>query len=98
MAFAISAVIGAIAGVLVGPMSSVNALMGFHMMINGFIAAVLGGMGNPYAAVVGGLVVGLLNVLIAGYFAPGYAQLATFLLLMGILYFRPHGLFGVNED
>ncbi len=96
--FAISSVIGAIAGLLVGPMSASNALMGFPVLIQGFIAAVLGGMGNPYAAVVGGLVVGLLNVLIAGYFAPGYAQLATFLLLMGILYIRPHGIFGVRES
>lgn len=98
VAFAISAGIGAIAGILVGPMSNVNALMGFPMMVNGFIASVLGGMGNPYAAVVGGLVVGIMNVFIAGYFAPGYAQLATFLLLMGILYVRPYGIFGVHEE
>ncbi len=98
VAFAISAGIGAIAGLLVGPMSNVNALMGFPIMVNGFIASVLGGMGNPYAAVAGGILVGLLNVFIAGYFAPGYAQLATFLLLMGILYVRPYGLFGVHEE
>jgi branched-chain amino acid transport system permease protein len=71
--------------------------MGFPLLIQGFVAAVLGGMGNPYAAVIGGFVVGLLNVLIAGYFAPGYAQLATFLLLIGILYVRPHGIFGARE-
>jgi branched-chain amino acid transport system permease protein len=98
MAFAMSAGIGAIAGLLIGPMSSVNALMGFPVMVNGFIASVLGGMGNPYAAVVGGWVVGILHVLIAGYLAPGYAQLAVFLLLIGILYVRPYGLFGVHED
>ena len=98
MAFAISAGIGGIAGLLVGPMSGVNALMGFQLMVNGFIASVLGGMGNPYAAVVGGWVLGLLHVFISGYFAPGYAQLATFLLLIGILFVRPHGLFGVLED
>lgn len=98
LAFAISAGIGAVAGLLVGPMSSVNALMGFPVLVNGFIAAVLGGMGNPYASVVGGWVVGLLNVLIAGYLAPGYAQLATFVLLIGILYVRPYGLFGVHEE
>lgn len=97
LAFAISAAIGAIAGVAIGPLTSVNALVGFPLMVNGFIAAVLGGMGNPYAAVVGGFVVGLLNVFIAGYFAPGYAQLATFLLLMFILYIRPYGLFAVKE-
>jgi len=97
-AFAISAAIGAVAGLLVGPVSSVNAQMGFPVMVNGFIASVLGGMGNPYAAVVGGWVVGLLNVMIAGYLAPGYAQLATFLLLIGILYVRPYGLFGVHEE
>jgi len=98
MAFAMSAGIGAIAGLLIGPMSSVNASMGFPVMVNGFIASVLGGMGNPYAAVVGGWVVGILHVIIAGYFAPGYAQLAVFLLLIGILYVRPYGLFGVHED
>ncbi|MBW1861520.1 MAG: branched-chain amino acid ABC transporter permease [Deltaproteobacteria bacterium] len=98
MAFAMSAGIGAIAGLLIGPMSSVNASMGFPVMVNGFIASVLGGMGNPYAAVVGGWVVGILHVLIAGYLAPGYAQLAVFLLLIGILYVRPYGLFGVHED
>ena len=98
LSFGISAVIGTLAGVLIGPMTSVNAQMGFPLMINGFIAAVLGGMGNPYAAVVGGWIIGLLNVFIAGYLAPGYAQLATFLLLIGILYVRPYGLFGVRED
>jgi branched-chain amino acid transport system permease protein len=98
LGFAMSAGIGATAGVLIGPMSSVNASMGFPLMVNGFIASVLGGMGNPYAAVVGGWVVGILHVLIAGYFAPGYAQLAVFLLLIGILYVRPYGLFGVHED
>lgn len=98
IAFGISAAIGGIAGVLVGPMTGVNALMGFELMVNGFIASVLGGMGNPYAAVVGGLALGVLQVFISGYFAPGYAQLTTFLLLIGVLYFRPHGLFGVHED
>jgi branched-chain amino acid transport system permease protein len=98
LAFAISGAIGAVAGLLVGPMSSVNAQMGFPMMINGFIASVLGGMGNPYAAVVGGVVIGFLHVFIAGYFAPGYAQVTTFLLLIGILYVRPYGMFGVREE
>lgn len=98
ISFAVSGGIGTIAGLLVGPMGSVNALIGFQMMLNGFIAAVLGGMGNPFAAIVGGLVLGILNVFIAGYFAPGYATLSTFLLLMGILYVRPYGLFGVRED
>lgn len=97
-AFAISAGLGAIAGLLIGPMSSVNAQMGFPMVMDGFLAAVLGGMGNPYAAVVGGWIVGLLHVIIAAYLAPGYAQLATFLVLMGILYLRPYGLFGVISD
>jgi len=98
LSFAMSAGIGAVAGLLIGPMSSVNAAMGFPVMVNGFIASVLGGMGNPYAAVVGGWVVGILHVIIAGYFAPGYAQLAVFLLLIVILYVRPYGLFGVHED
>ena len=94
LAFAICGFIGAVAGILVGPMSSVNASMGMPMMVNGFIASVLGGMGNPYAAVVGGIIVGLLHVLIAAYGAAGYAQVITFVLLLGILYIRPYGIFG----
>ncbi len=97
LAFAISAIIGAISGLLIGPMSSVSAQMGMPLMINGFIASVLGGMGNPYAAVVGGIIVGILQVFIAAYLAPGYAQVITFLLLLGILYIWPYGLFGTKE-
>jgi branched-chain amino acid transport system permease protein len=97
LAFAIAAAIGAIAGVVSGPLTHVNALMGFPLLVYGFIAAVVGGMGNPYAAVVGGLFVGVLHVLIAGYFAPGYAALAVFSLLILVLFIRPHGLFAVKD-
>ena len=96
VAFTIAGGIGGVAGLLLGPMQGVSAAMGFHITVNAFISAVLGGMGNPYAAVVGGLLLGLVQVFISGYLAPGYAQLASFVLLLLILYIRPQGLFGAR--
>ncbi|MFC1823291.1 branched-chain amino acid ABC transporter permease [Thermodesulfobacteriota bacterium] len=97
LSFAIAAVIGALAGVVSGPLGHANAEMGFPLLLKGFISAVVGGMGNPLAAMVGGLFIGILHIIISGYFAPGYAELAVFLFLILTLYIRPHGLLGVRE-
>ncbi|EFK95387.1 inner-membrane translocator [sediment metagenome] len=96
LAFAIGAVIGALTGVVSGPLGHANAVMGFHLLMKGFIAAVVGGMGNPLAAMVGGLFMGILHVTVSGYFAPGYAELAVFLFLILTLYIKPHGLFAAR--
>jgi branched-chain amino acid transport system permease protein len=97
LAFIIAAAFGAISGIVVGPLTHVVANMGFPILVKGFVAAVVGGMGNPFAAVVGGVFIGLLQVLIAGYATPGYAELAVFSLLILVLFVRPYGLFAVRE-
>ena len=54
----------------------------------------LGGMGNPLGAVVGGLVVGLLEAFSAGYISSSYKDAVAFLVILGVLFLMPQGLFG----
>ncbi len=54
----------------------------------------LGGMGNPLGAVVGGLIVGLLEAFGAGYMSSAYKDAIAFLVILGVLFVMPQGLFG----
>jgi branched-chain amino acid transport system permease protein len=77
--------------------------MGFNFGLLAFTAAVLGGIGNITGAMVGGIVLGLLEAFVANYLGiltnnnfpgPDYASMAAFLILIGILIFKPSGLLG----
>jgi branched-chain amino acid transport system permease protein len=93
LAFVASGVIGAIAGILCAPLSAFTALDGLPLAVNGFIALIVGGWGNPYAAVLGGITLGLIRSLLTGYFSSTHAEVATFLVLMVVLQLKPTGLF-----
>ena len=67
LSFALSAAIGALAGVLATPITLVTYDVGVALALKGFAAAMLGGMGNPKGALVGGLLLGLFEALTAGY-------------------------------
>jgi branched-chain amino acid transport system permease protein len=54
----------------------------------------LGGMGSPLGAVLGGLIVGLLEAFGAGYVSSAYKDAIAFLVILGVLFVMPHGLFG----
>ncbi len=60
----------------------------------GFAAAVLGGMGNPFGALVGGLLVGLIEAMTAGYISSDYKDAAAFIVILAVLFVMPHGIFG----
>ena len=62
--------------------------------LKGFSAAIIGGLGNPFGAVAGGLVLGILESLIAGYISSEYKDAVAFIVLLAILFFMPNGLFG----
>jgi branched-chain amino acid transport system permease protein len=92
--FAISAAIGAVAGVLVTPITLTSFDVGTLLALKGFAAAMLGGMGNPIGAVVGGLVVGLLEAFGAGYLSSQYKDAVAFIVILAVLFVMPNGLFG----
>jgi len=92
--FALAAGLGAIAGLAVTPLTQTAFDVGSGIGVKGFSAAILGGLGNPIAAVAGGLVLGLLESLTAGYINPLYKDAVALVVLLGVLFIRPQGLFG----
>ncbi|SOB96004.1 branched-chain amino acid ABC transporter permease [Stappia indica] len=94
LSFVMSAAIGAIAGILVTPITLTSYDVGMLLALKGFAAAMLGGMGNPLGAVVGGLAVGLLEALGAGYISSTYKDAIAFIVILVVLFALPGGLFG----
>lgn len=94
LSFVMSAAIGAIAGILVTPITLTSYDVGMLLALKGFAAAMLGGMGNPLGAVVGGLTVGLLEALGAGYISSTYKDAIAFIVILVVLFALPGGLFG----
>jgi branched-chain amino acid transport system permease protein len=94
LSFAVSAAIGAVGGILAAPISLTSYGMGTLLALKAFAAAMLGGMGNPIGAVVGGLLLGLLEAFGAGYISSQYKDAIAFIVILAVLFTMPHGLFG----
>jgi len=93
--FMIGSALAAAAGVLVALQSPrIEPYMGILPGLKAFVAAVLGGIGNIPGAVVGGLVMGIAEVMVTGYLSPSYRDAIAFVLLIVILLVRPAGIFG----
>ena len=97
LTFMIGSALAAAAGVLVALQSpKIEPYMGIMPGLKAFVAAVLGGIGNIPGAVVGGLVMGVAEVLVTGYLSPTYRDAIAFVLLIVILLVRPTGILGRN--
>ena len=96
MSFAMSAALGAMGGILITPITLTSYDVGIMLGLKGFVAAVLGGLGNGLGAVVGGLLVGVLEAMGAGYLSSAYKDAIPFVLILFILFFMPRGLFGAK--
>jgi branched-chain amino acid transport system permease protein len=92
--FALAAALGALAGLAVAPLTQTSFNVGAGMGVKGFAAAILGGLGNPVAAVGGGLILGLLESLTAGYIDSTYRDAVALVVLLVVLFVRPQGLLG----
>lgn len=97
ISFFISAFTGAIAGVIVAPIAFMQYDSGIFLGIKGFVACIIGGFGNPVGAALGGLLLGLLESLSAGYLSSGYKNAIAFVVLIGFLFVRPAGILGELE-
>ena len=92
--FAVSAAIGAIAGILITPIALTSYDVGTLLALKGFAAAMLGGIGSAPGAVVGGLLLGMIEALSAGYLSSNYKDAVAFLIILVVLVAIPQGLFG----
>ena len=96
LSFALSAAIGAVAGVLVTPIALTSYDAGIMLALKGFAAVVLGGLGNPAGAIAGGLVLGLVEAYSAGYLSSTYKDAVAFIVLIAVLLAMPGGLLGAR--
>lgn len=93
-----SGVLAGISGILVAQIGgTVDPAFGFELVILGFVAAVLGGMGSTPGALIGGVVVGVLQQMVGGYVSTAAQHGIAFALLVLILVIRPQGLLGERE-
>jgi branched-chain amino acid transport system permease protein len=94
--FGVGCGLGAAAGVLVGPINYVQVTMGTQVLIKAFAAAVVGGFGSLPGAVLGGLLVGVVESLGAGYVNGAYKDIYAFLLMIAVLMAKPSGILGIE--
>lgn len=92
LAFAISAVVGALGGISVAAVSPISYVSGGVLGLNGFVAAILGGWGSSAGAIVGGLTLGVIEAVAFMLLPGGYKSAVAFVVLLLILYFRPSGI------
>ena len=96
LSFGLSAVLGAVGGVILAPITYTSYDIGIMLGLKGFVAAVLGGLGGGVGAIAGGLILGIAEAMAAGYISSAYKDAMPFVLILLILFFRPAGLFGAK--
>jgi branched-chain amino acid transport system permease protein len=97
LSFALSAGLGAVAGVLITPTQYTAFNVGVPFAISGFIAAIVGGFGRPFGAFAGGIMLGLAQSLAIVAFGAGLKNVAALTVLLLFLFVRPSGLFGAAK-
>ena len=96
MSFALSGALGAIGGVITAPITFTSYDAGIVLGLKGFAAAALGGLGSGPGAIVGGLGLGIIEALTAGYLSAAYKDAVAFVLILLVFMFMPRGLLGAK--
>jgi branched-chain amino acid transport system permease protein len=98
LTFAIASALAGVAGVLVGmSFNSISPYMGVDIGIKGLAAMLLGGLGNVYGAMLGGLVIGIVEVMSVAYLSSSYRDAFAFFVIIAVLLLRPRGIFGSTD-
>lgn len=92
LAFGVAAACGALSGILTTPLSPLTSNADINIAINGFAGAIVGGLISPAGAVIGSLVLGIAQTMMAGYFDPAYQLVVALLVMIAVLIARPNGL------
>jgi branched-chain amino acid transport system permease protein len=93
LSFVLSAVVGAIGGMAITPISLMEYDKGPMLAVKGFCAAIMGGLGSNRGAVLGGFIIGVLESMTAGYIHSGSKDAVALVILLLILFFKPAGIF-----
>jgi branched-chain amino acid transport system permease protein len=96
VAYALSAVLAGVAGVLLAPLLNVSPTMGTLVGLKAFAVAIIGGLGSAAGIVVAGFLYGLVEALVAGYLSTGAREIVGFAVVIAMLVVRPWGLGGVR--
>jgi len=97
LSFALSAGIGATAGIIITPIALMNYDRGTMLAVKGFSVAVLGGLGSNVGAILAGFIIGIMESLGAGFVSSGYKDAIALVVLLLVLFVRPSGLLGSRE-
>jgi branched-chain amino acid transport system permease protein len=97
LSYALSSILAAIGGVLLGPLIGVSSNMGFLIGLKAFAVAIIGGLQHPVGILVAGLAYGVAENLIGGYFGSSAKEIFGFGLVILVLFLRPSGLFGQTK-
>jgi len=98
LAFGLAAVLGAVGGIVLGPVTRPTFDMGLDLGLKGFVAAIMGGLVSFPGAVLGGLILGMLENLWAGVTLAGFKDLFAFVVLVVLLLIRPQGFVGAESE
>lgn len=98
LSFGSAAILAGFAGILVAPLFFLTIDMGLRLILVIYIAVVLGGFGNLTGAVIGSLLLGLIEVFAGAFIGPEFQTITIFVLLIVLLLVRPQGLFGETPE
>lgn len=96
--FGLGSGLAAISGILLGPLTTIFPSMGQAAVIKGFVIVVLGGLGSMPGAIIGGVFLGIIEALAAGFISSAWKDLFGYSVLILILLLRPYGLFGAKRS
>jgi branched-chain amino acid transport system permease protein len=96
MGIPVSAAVATCAGVLLAPITFIHSNVGLVLGLKAFPAAVLGGFGSIPGAVVGGVLIGVIESMAGFYLAQGWKDVAPYIVLLVVLLLKPEGLFGLH--
>ncbi len=94
LSYALSSMLAAVGGVLIGPLIGVSSHMGFLIGLKAFAVAIVGGLEHPVGILIASLAYGVMENLIGGYFGSSAKEIFGFTLVILVLFIRPSGLFG----
>ena len=98
IAFAVTAMLGGFGGAMITPAQFTSADAGLAYGVFGFVAAVLGGFGSLPGALLGGLLLGIVNAVVGRYVSSSYQTVISFAILLALLAVRPQGLIGSDWE